>query len=85
MNYSDEILAKLALFHNATILMVKLKEENRESERLNNFCLSLGQELAFNPLIDIEDITAPNKFSHIKLTDEQVKILEGLSMQSSQT
>lgn len=78
MSYSEEVLGKIALFHQATILMVKLKDENRTSEKLNDFCASFGKELAFDKNINIEDICSADKFSHIKLTDEQIKFLQEL-------
>ncbi len=78
MVYSEETLGKLVLFHQAIILMTKLKAENRSSERLNDFCASYGKELAFNKAIDIDDICSVNKFSDIKLSDEQIKFLQSL-------
>jgi hypothetical protein len=80
MNYSEDTIGKIALFHRATILMVKLNDENTISGKLNAFCFNLGKELASDTNIDIKDIVSPDKFSYVKLTEEQEKLLEELSI-----
>jgi hypothetical protein len=79
MNYSEETLARLALFHRASILMVKLNRDDKISQKLNDFVFSFGKELASDTSIDINDIVSPDKFSHVKLSDEKEKFLEELS------
>ncbi len=79
MSYTEETLARLALFHRASILMVKFKQEDKTSQKLNEFVFSFGKELASDMTIDIKDIVSPDKFSHIKLSDEKEKFLEELS------